>query len=90
MSSSDKGQVVYKGNNPSNDYSLSNSHIFLPAAGCYGLGSLRDAGTSGFYWSSSLYDNGSNYAWKQNFLSNDCDVNNNSRYDGFSVRAVCK
>ena len=89
-SSSDKGQVVYKGNNPSNDYSLSNSHIFLPAAGCYGLGSLRDAGTSGFYWSSSLYDNGSNYAWKQNFLSNDCDVNNNSRYDGFSVRAVCK
>ena len=89
-SSSDKGLVVYNGNTPSSDYSLSDSHIFLPAAGgIFYSSSLYAAGVNGYYWYSSL--GGSYYAWNMNFSSENRDSQyySNGRCNGLSVRAVC-
>ncbi|MBR6197503.1 MAG: protein kinase [Bacteroidaceae bacterium] len=96
-SSSDKGHVVYNGNTPSSEYSLSDFHLFLPAAGFCDGSSLYRAGVSGFYWSSSL---GGHYegctfeldsrACSLNFKSGyrSCSHIDN-RYYGRSIRAVC-
>ena len=62
--------------------------IFLPAAG-YRRGSvLYDAGSGGYYWSSSLYAAGSYDARDLNFDSGGHDWNNGGRCFGFSVRPV--
>lgn len=91
-SSSDKGQVVYDGNTPSSDYSLSDSHIFLPYAG-YVYGDRSHFGsTEGDYLSSSFYDdgNGSKWTWGILFYPEDlCDWGL-LRWFGQSVRAVCE
>ena len=87
-SSSDKGQVVTSGNTPSSSYSLSDSHIFLPAAGCRNGGWLWYAGSSGYYWSSSLYEGSA--ARRFYFNSSRFDRDSYGRYDGPSVRAVCE
>lgn len=50
----DKGAIVYKGDTPSVSYSLSDAHIFLPAAGYRVSASLDHAGSDGYYWSASL------------------------------------
>ena len=93
-SSSDKGQVVYNGNTPSSDYSLSDFHIFLPAAGSYSesLDNMGVSGTvSGYYCSSSLSDYGSGYANNMYFYSGfRSSYYNLARNLGQSVRAVCK
>ena len=54
----DKGKYVYKGKTPSSSYSLSDAHIFLPAAGFCFRGALDNAGSDGYYWSSSLCTDG--------------------------------
>ena len=51
--SSDKGKYVYKGDIPSSLYSLSDAHIFLPAAGYRDDGDFYGIGSYGYYWSSS-------------------------------------
>ena len=64
--------------------------IFLPAAGFRSSSSLYDPGSSGLYWSSSLYTDSPDYAWYVYF--NSSIVNNRaytSRYHGRSVRPVC-
>ena len=62
--------------------------LFLPAAG-YRLGtSLYDAGSHGYYWSSSL-DTGIPYrAWRVDVGSGGVYRNGNYRYLGQSVRPV--
>ena len=62
--------------------------IFLPAAGCRNGDDLVTAGSNGFYWSSSLYTGGSDYAFGVYFSSN-VNLNRFSRFGGASVRAVC-
>ena len=93
--SNDKGVKVYANGTQSSSYTLSDAHIFLPAAG----GSGSDAffmgfpGSSGYYWSSSpsVDDLFCGYAWIVLF---DLDhVNDNyqkygERFVGLSVRAV--
>ncbi|MBQ2591613.1 MAG: DUF1566 domain-containing protein [Paludibacteraceae bacterium] len=75
-----KGYIVYKakaeadkgkndGQTPSSSYSLSDAHIFLPAAGFRYNGDLGYAGSYGYYWSSSLYTDYPNYAWSVSFDS---------------------
>ena len=93
--SSDKGQKIYKDGTPSSSYSLSDAHIFLPAAG------FRDdspydftsVGRKGDYRSSSLNSTDfPDFAWEAWTLYIDSNkvtfqyVSN--RYDGYSVRAV--
>lgn len=91
-SPSDKGQVVYIGDTPSSDYSLSDSHIFLPAAGSRYHGSLIDTGSFAYYWSSSLYDGSNYYPWYMGFNTlryRGC-LYESGRYEGLAVRAVCE
>lgn len=62
--------------------------IFLPAAG-YRLGSsLYDAGSDGYYWSSTSYESDSGNADALYFDSSSHDVGSIRRYGGLSVRPV--
>ncbi len=64
--------------------------IFLPAAGGRYDSSLLDAGSNGYYRSSSLYSSNAGSAWRLRFSSGDCYMDINYRYGGLSVRAVCR
>ena len=64
--------------------------LFLPAAGCRWSGGLSDAGSYGYYWSSSLrpyYK--SAWAYRLYFRSAGWGWTDNYRSEGLSVRAVC-
>ena len=64
--------------------------IFLPAAGYRDDSSLYDAGSGGYYRSSSL---GTDYplsAWSVSFGSDLVGRSYYHRYYGFSVRPVCQ
>ena len=62
--------------------------IFLPAAGYRGGSDLSNAGSYGYYWSSSLNTNYSNIAYYLGFRSDNVDWNYSLRYYGHSVRPV--
>ena len=62
--------------------------IFLPAAGSRLGTSLYDAGSYGYYWSSSLYEYYSDYARYVDFYSGGVRRRNSYRYYGQSVRPV--
>jgi hypothetical protein len=63
--------------------------IFLPAAGCWGDTGPVNAGSFGYYWSSSLYADGPNGAYSVGFGSNYVYMYaNRYRYGGFPVRPV--
>ncbi len=61
--------------------------IFFPAAGCR-YTSLDSAGTSGYYWSRSLYTSFSCYAYSLSFYSSNVSSSYYYRYCGQSVRPV--
>ena len=67
-----------------------NKSIFLPAAGFRGGSLLNNVGSSGYYWSSSLYTDCPYFAWV--FFFSDFVKNRyyDNRYCGFSVRPVCR
>ena len=60
--------------------------VFLPAAGDCSYGDVDDQGYNGYYWSST--PEGSNFAYYLDFLSGYQNVDDRSRYNGCSVRAV--
>ena len=64
--------------------------IFLPAAGYMFGGTLTDAGSDGYYWSSSLYTDNPNYAYDVNFNSDYVGWDYGYRSNGRSVRPVCQ
>ena len=72
-------------------YKFTGSHgktLFLPAAG-YRYGPyLSNAGSYGYYWSSSLNEDYSDFAWYVYFTLGDAKSNKNDRYFGRSVRPV--
>ena len=62
--------------------------IFLPAAGCpYGT-SVNSLGSYGHYWSGTLFEGYSYYAYYLYFYNGSVYWNYGSRYYGFSVRPV--
>ena len=63
--------------------------IFLPAAGFRSASSLYEAGSFGYYWSSSLSTVTPNYACVLHFYSDYVRSYNRNRCLGFSVRPVC-
>ena len=64
--------------------------MFLPAAGCRWGSSLDNAGTYGLYWARALYTNNPSLACGLGFASGNINWYwGNSRYLGYSVRAVC-
>lgn len=94
------GYVVYKAKNtadkgksrssytPVGSYSLSDAHIFLPAAGARSYRDIDDAGKVGDYWSSSLSDITPNYANHLMFVTDYNDKNIKNRCEGLTIRAV--
>ena len=64
--------------------------IFLPAAGYRGNSGLRNAGSYGNYWSSSLSTSGSSGAYDLYFGLSYVGWYIDGRYCGLSVRAVCE
>ncbi|MBQ2574308.1 MAG: hypothetical protein II575_08810 [Bacteroidales bacterium] len=62
--------------------------IFMPAAGTHGSNGFRDVGSYGTYWSSSLYTASTNRSGRFIFYSGNQLLDDNSRYEGQSVRAV--
>lgn len=63
--------------------------LFLPAAGACWNNSTSDVGTSGHYWSCSLYSEIPLNAYSSSFFSGDMDwFLTNDRFFGYSVRAV--
>ena len=84
----DKGVKVSKKNPPLSSYSLSDAHIFLPAAGFRRNGDLLYAGSGGNYWSSSLDAGDPGDEWGVHFDSGDVDSDKCYRGFGRSVRAV--
>lgn len=63
--------------------------IFLPAAGCRRNSSLLDAGSLGYYWSSSLFTDNPNATSYVYFSSGYVSRLNYLRLNGQSVRPVC-
>ena len=63
--------------------------IFLPAAGYRYDTYLIDAGSGGYYWSSSLYTSRPYSAWHIGFDSDGVRRRGSNRYNGQSVRPVC-
>ncbi len=68
----------------------SGGSIFLPAAGFRSNGDLDDAGSDGYYWSSTQYPDYSNIAYYLGFHSGYAGWDNSSRSDGQSVRPVVR
>ena len=64
--------------------------IFLPAAGHRYNSSLYYAGSSGYYWSSSLRTGSPYGAWSVYFYSDNVYRGGSGRDCGFSVRPVCQ
>ena len=69
---------------------VNGNSIFLPAAGCCYNGSLNNAGSGGYYWSSSLDTSLSDRAYAVFFYSSDVNWYSYGRDTGRSVRAVCE
>lgn len=63
--------------------------IFLPAAGLRWSGYLNNAGSGGYYWSSSLDPYDVSGAYHLDIYSGYWDWDNYDRSYGLSVRAVC-
>ena len=64
--------------------------IFLPAAGGRYTTNLSDAGSFGYYWSSSLFTDYPNGAWHVYFNPDNGYRGSTNRYYGLSVRPVCE
>lgn len=62
--------------------------IFLPACGQICDEEVLNAGTEGFYWSSSLRSDGPQSAYGVYFTESKVDIFYESRYLGFSIRPV--
>lgn len=62
-------------------------YVFFPAVGYCSDGSVYSVGSSGGYWSSSLYTNTA-HGRRLFFMSGYCGSSNNSRSFGYSVRGV--
>ena len=69
---------------------INGNSIFLPAAGYHRYGGLIDAGSHGFYWSSSLSSSYSSNAYDLGFTLDFIAWYGNYRDYGQSVRAVCE
>lgn len=66
---------------------INGKSIVFPAAGRM-WPTLGDVRQRGLYWSSTLYNGDSDFAWYLYFDSGHCGSNSGIRCDGFSVRAV--
>lgn len=64
--------------------------IFLPATGYYQDSNFLNAGSCGYFWTSSLYTGYMSSAWNFLYTTNACVMANNMRFYGMPIRAVCQ
>ena len=69
-------------------WTIGSASLFLPAAGLCNSGDADDVGDYGYYWSSTPFDE--LLAYYLDFGSGYCDVYDDSREAGSSVRLFCK
>ena len=69
-------------------FSIDDYQESVPAAGYRNGSSLNNAGSNGYYWSSTPNESNSNNAYNLNFNSDNHNMNNNNRNNGRSVRPV--
>ena len=69
-------------------YLVNNNSIFFPASGYCDDMTLRQLGSYGEYWSSSLCLYEASYVYVFSFISDDVARNDSSRHFGYSIRAV--
>ena len=67
---------------------VNGNSIYLPAAGYRNGTSLSNAGSYGYYWSSTPYSSNTNNAYNLYFYSSNHSMHHNNRYYGRSVRPV--
>lgn len=89
--SADKGKMTNNNSSysPVGSYSVSDPHLFLPAAGCRYDSSLDIASSYGNYRSSSLYSSCPDGAWVLDFYMGNVGWGIDRLY-GMSVRPVCQ
>lgn len=71
-------------------YSLSDTHIFLPASGYRSDMEMMQVWTEGQYWSKSLDEKDSNEAVYLYMIRSGVDWLSGNRCEGRSIRAVCE
>ncbi len=64
--------------------------VFLPAAGYRYRGDLYDAGSGGYYWSSTQTPYNTDYAYSLHFYSGRANWGSYGRFDDLSVRPVVR
>lgn len=84
----------YKGTGVNGEVGISKINgveIFLPASGYINNHECFTSGSNGGYWTSSPNMSAANRAWSIAFDSNVINVfNHGLRYNGYSIRPVCK
>ena len=82
--------ILYNGNVTNNPTKLMNAPLYLARSGCVLGGSLLYAGSSGYYWSSTVKNGSYSYRWY--FNSSIVNPENDVIYReyGFSVRCVAR
>ena len=76
-----------------NGYKFTGSNgnsIFIPAAGAYINGLVKNVGSSGSVLGSSLRISDPDLAYSLYFNSDSCYMDDGRRCDGFAVRGVCE
>ncbi len=89
LNEADKGKVVKRGGSSKYNYTLSKTHIFLPAAGDVYDSSVKSEGSYGFYGCSEIAANAEKSALQFYFYYNDVNIYFINRCYGQSIRAVC-
>lgn len=84
----DKGKFSYNKPSLAGSYTMDDTHIFLPVCGYRANDSWLYVNTYGGYWSSTLYDSGSNEAYYLMLSSSNCFRTHYDRNYARSVRAV--
>lgn len=80
---------VYGAKFTSKKSGFTDKYVFFPAAGNCNSGTLSNAGSYGWVWSSSLSTSNVHYCRRLYFDSGGSYMDGSSRYYGFSVRGVC-
>lgn len=91
-SDSDKGQIITSGQTSSSEYTFSDNHIFIPAAG-WRNSRTENRNYCGQYMSAMIDDKDNSNIWYLyfNMYGNSmCNDTGFDRYFGFTVRAVCE
>lgn len=83
----DKGKVSCFSPKLTETYSLTDTHIFMPAAGCKRMTGYL-VGYGGYYWTSTLNEDYNDECWGWYFASYDMNRNSDYRYIGRSIRPV--